>query len=100
MRFQQIVSAIQIRRFTEARQENTRYSWLARNLSQFVAGGYMTDGENPAIEYAQKLAFDDVERELMKEREAWEKAHPPKIEAENKPGSYEALIALMGQTRD
>lgn len=66
-RFRQITAAIQQRRFLKAREENSRFSWLARNLGGFIAGGYMLDkgAKNPAAEQARTLAFDDIEAVLL-----------------------------------
>ena len=99
MRFQQIVSAISLRKADEARQENGRFSWLARTLSTFVAAGYMTDGksENTAIKDAQNIAFDPIERAMLAHR-----ASQPETKAAAEPaaGSFEKIMGLMGQTRD
>jgi hypothetical protein len=44
-------------------------SWQTRQLSTFIAGGYMTDGKhgNPAFDAAQKLAFDEIEAAQIEE---------------------------------
>jgi hypothetical protein len=99
MRFQQIVSAIELRRATERRTENARFSWLARNLSQFVAGGYLTDGkqENTAIADARRIAFDKVEAAMLAHYEEQAALKPAPIEA--KRGSFESLMGFMGQQR-
>lgn len=66
-RFRQITAAIQQRRFLSAREENSRFSWLARNLGGFIAGGYMLDkgAKNPAAEQARTLSFDEIEAVLL-----------------------------------
>lgn len=102
MRFQQIVSAISLRRANKVREENYRFSWLARNLSQFVAAGYMVEGENPAIQQASTLAFDKVEREMLAHQAAIQESQPTKVHAPVEPvrGSFEKLMGLMDQKKD
>lgn len=66
-RFRQVTAAIQRRRYTQERAENSRVSWLARSLSTFIAAGYMVEKgkENPALKMAASLAYDDVEAVLL-----------------------------------
>lgn len=76
-----------------SRDENSRFSWLARNISQFIAAGYMVSegSENKALKQAGLLAMDDIEQAALKE--ASENA-PAK---ENDSGSYERLLRFGGQ---
>jgi hypothetical protein len=65
-------------------------SWLARQLSSYVAAGYMTDGkENPAVDSAQKIGYDDIEVAFL----TGERPAKPG-EATNKAGSYERLMGF------
>lgn len=92
MRFRQIAAAIQYRRYLAMREENGRVSWLARSIATFVAGGYMVDGDNPAVEKAQQLAYDDVEAKLV--------GYEPKAAGggpiEPRQGSFERLMQFAG----
>lgn len=63
-RFRQITASIQQRRFIQVRQENSRFSWLARILAPFIAAGYMLGKDNPALDAAKEIAFDDIEAAL------------------------------------
>lgn len=89
---QQIVSAIQLRRADESRVERTNLSWAVRTLATFIAAGYMTDGDNPAIEQAQEITLDDLEQQIMK-------ADLPKPEVNNEPkkGSTETLMRAFSR---
>jgi hypothetical protein len=64
---------------------------MTRQIAAFIAGGYMTEGENPAVEAAQKLGMDDIEIALL---QAGPAAEAPK---ENRDGSYERLMAFGTQ---
>lgn len=66
-RFRQITAAILRRQFMQDRAENSRFSWLARNISGFIAAGYMVEKgrDNPAIESAASLAYDNIEAALL-----------------------------------
>lgn len=66
-RFRQITATIQQRRYMASREENGRFSWLARSLASFIAAGYMVDKgkENPALDSAAQLAFDEIESVLL-----------------------------------
>lgn len=68
-RFRQIVAAIQRRNFMKRREEIALISWQTRQLASFVAGGYMIDGKhgNPALDAAQILAYDEIERAQIEE---------------------------------
>lgn len=89
-RFRQITATIQLRRFGRAREENGRYSWLARNLAAYIAAGYQMgkNQENVALKQAGSLAFDDIEVAFLEAE-----AEKPK---ENKKGSFERFMAKMG----
>jgi len=94
-RFRQISSAIQIRRYTTAREENSRISWLARNIATYIAAGFEVGKgkENTALKHAKQLAYDDIEA-LMLGAEPAQGAVKP---AENKPGSYERFMMMNHQ---
>lgn len=94
-RFRQISAAIQMRRYAQTRQENSRFSWLARNIAGFIAAGYMIDKgkENKALDMAGKLAFDDIEA-LLLGAETSEAAGKPK---ENSAGSFERFMMMSSQ---
>lgn len=89
VRLRQITAAIQMRRYTAAREENARFSWLARNLSSFIAAGYQVEKgkENKALAHAGLLAYDEVEATLL----GAEKPGQPK---ENGVGSYERFMQM------
>lgn len=87
VRLHQIVAAIRTRKYFESREEGQRFSWLARTLAAYVAAGYMVEGDNPALEKAGTIAYDDIEAALLGDL--------PEKEAENKPGSYERLHMLL-----
>lgn len=76
------------------RQENGRFSWLARVLASYVAGGYMVEGENTAIAEAQKIAMDEIEAALL--------GVAPKQPVDREPpsGSFERLTQFFGQKKD
>lgn len=87
VRLRQITAAIQRRRYLKTREENSRFSWLGRNLASFIAAGYMTEGENPALEKARTIAFDDIEAAALGDSTA---------PGENKEGSFERLMKAFG----
>jgi hypothetical protein len=76
-RFRQILAAIEHRQYARSRMEQGRISWQTRILSSFIAAGYMTDGENPAVTAAQKLAFDEIEQAMLEEAEEQQVAPGP-----------------------
>lgn len=84
-----------MRRFNAAREENSRFSWLARSISGFIAAGYMTDGkkENKAIKYAAELAYDDIEAALLGAPTSEDRNKPK----ENAPGSFERFMMMDSQ---
>lgn len=84
-RMQQIVAAIQSRRYLGSREEGLRFSWLARVLASYIAAGYMSDDNRKAIDGAALIAFDDIEAILRQEQ-----ADQPR---EN---SFERIQAVFG----
>lgn len=92
VRLRQITATIQRRRFLNSREENARFSWLGRNIAQFVAAGFMVaEGqENKALAQAGLLAMDDIERAMLKDVAA-----EPSVK-ENAPGSYEKFMRFAG----
>lgn len=111
-RFRQITAAIQMRRYAAAREENARFSWLARNLAGFIAAGYMVEKgkENKGLAQAGKIAYDDIEALLLGaetkaqtvapvlsadgEREV---ADPLKVADRNGTASFERFSMVSGQ---
>lgn len=83
-----------MRRFTAYREENSRFSWLARNIAGFIAAGYQIEKgkDNKALDQAQKLAFDDIETVLLGGT-----PQNPNAPKENGVGSYERFMGMMGQ---
>lgn len=91
-RLRQITAAIQTRKYLAFREENSRTSWLARQLATFVAQGYMVEGENKAVEAAQNLGYDDIEIAALTGEV------PPKPgEVRNRKGSFERLAQWGAQ---
>lgn len=76
------------------RDENSRYSWLGRSLGVIIAAGIEVPKGKPntAMEFAQKLAFDDIETAALG-ASVQKEADTPK---ENGVGSYERFMRLMG----
>lgn len=68
-RFRQIVAAIHRRDLLRRREEISLTSWQTRQITTFVAGGYMIDSKkgNPALDMAQTLAFDEIEAAQIEE---------------------------------
>jgi hypothetical protein len=92
-RLRQVTAAIQMRKFSAFREENSRFSWLARNIAGFIAAGYQIEKgkENKALDQAGKLAFDDIELALL-----GGKVQSPDQPAENGAGSFERFMGMMG----
>lgn len=93
VRLRQIVSAIRLRQFVRTREENARFSWLARSLGTLIAAGYQTEGENPAIDHAANLSIDEIEAAALKDATGVGEARAAQ---ENGPGSFEKLMQYMG----
>jgi len=95
-RLRQMTAAIQIRRYQTAREENSRTSWLARQIATYIAAGFETPKgkENEALKQAQQLAYDDVETALLKMSEEVQDNIP--AEDKNKPGSFERFMQTVG----
>lgn len=105
-RFRQITAAIQIRKYNQARQENARFSWLARNLAGFIAAGYWVEKgkENKALKQASKIAYDDIEAMLLgadvarpTSGDPMQRADPEKVAEQNGAGSFERFAMMTGQ---
>lgn len=75
----------------QGREENGRFSWLARNIAMFIAAGFEVPKgkENTALNTAQTLAFDDVEAALMGSG-----SNAPAPQKENSNGSYERFLGM------
>lgn len=88
-----MTAAIQARRFHQDRRENSRFSWLARNITSFTAAGYMIDKgkENKGLKMAAELAYDDIEQAALGIKP------PPQAPKENGNGSFERFMGMMGQ---
>lgn len=83
-----------MRRYTSFREENGRFSWLARNITGYIAGGYQIEKgkDNKALDMASKLAFDDIETVLLGGSPQAPNGGPK----ENGVGSYERFMTMMG----
>lgn len=94
-RLRQVTAAIQMRRYAAAREENARFSWLARNLAGFIAAGYMVEKgkENKALKHAGKLAYDDIEATLLG-AETSKDVDAAKVNGE---GSFERFMMMTSQ---
>lgn len=94
-RLRQITANIQIRKYQASREENSRFSWLARHLTGYIAMGYMVEkGQvNEPLQNASTLGFDDIERAML----GGLKAEAETKQAENKPGSYETFMRFAHQ---
>lgn len=90
-RFRQIAAAIAIRKFQQAREENSRVSWMTRTLATYIAAGFMTDGKskNPYLEKAPSLAMDQFEEALLKVAAETRSQEPDQ-------GSHEKLMRFAG----
>ena len=114
-RFRQITAAIQQRRFFQKRDEDGRFSWLARNLAGFIVNGYMADAKDKKEPLAQagSLAYDDIEAAMLgatPDRQTspsvpTENGKAPDIDpneaiaralAKNSNGSFERLRGMVG----
>lgn len=95
-RFRQVLAAIERRKFFEQRRANSLISWQTRQLAGFIAGGYMTDGKKPnkALEAAQGLHFDEIEKLQLEEQ--IKRAEEAPLPVETKPGSFERFMGSMG----
>lgn len=95
VRLRQVTSSIQLRKFREAREENSRFSWLARHVTGYIAMGFeVAKGKpNVPLENAAKLAYDDIERALLGVEVKKAETAP----AENKPGSFESFMRFSQQ---
>lgn len=81
--------------FQKDRHDKSMVSWQTRILASFIAGGYMVDGKtgNPALDAAQKLAFDDIEAAQIEDAA---KATVKKKVTEPAIGSYERFMGAFG----
>lgn len=84
MRFRQIVAAIRRRQFLRRREEIAIASWQTRNLSSFIAAGFMVEKGKPntALDAATILAFDEIEAAQIEEAQ---KAGATSSNSSNKP---------------
>lgn len=71
--------------------------WMTRQLATFIAQGYMTTKENPAIEAASMLAYDEIEKAQLEEA-AKRHAETPRVK-ENSVGSYERLMGSLADPK-
>lgn len=95
-RFRQVLANIQQDNYMERRAQMSFETWQTRQVATFIAAGYMTDGKkgNPAIDAAQALAYDEIEKLQLEEAQI-AAADAPRI-TENKPGSFERFMGSMG----
>lgn len=98
-----------MRRYASAREENARFSWLARNLAGFIAAGYMIEKgkENKALKQAGLLAYDDIEAALLgaapavsaDSNDPLARVDPLKVADQNGVGSFERFALMDGQLK-
>lgn len=93
-RLRQITAAINRRQFFDERQKINFGTWQTRQIAIFIAQGYMTDKENPAIEAAQNLYYDDIEKLQLEEAQKRHAENP--VAKENNNGSFERFMGSMG----
>jgi len=69
LRFRQIIAAIRRRQMMERRQAIALASWQTRQITTFTAAGFMVEKDKPneALEIAQMLAFDEIEKAQLEE---------------------------------
>lgn len=91
----QKVATIQRRKYLQMREENSRTSWLARQIAVFIAQGYMVEDNQPALDAAQALAFDDVEAAALDDL-----SKAPQAPVEPKQGSFEKLMRTFAQKKE
>ena len=84
-----------MRRYTAQRDENSRFSWLARNLGSFIAAGYQIEQgkENMGLKLAGQLAYDDIEAAILGASTSAGTSAPK----ENGNGSFERFMMMAGQ---
>lgn len=92
-RFNQILAAIRTRMWLHKREQDSRFSWQTRVLAQYIAGGWMVEGENTAVGEAAKIAFDDIEAAMLGITKEPTSSEP-------KAGSFERLMGFIGQKKD
>ena len=93
-RFRQITAAINRRLYFEERRNQSLVTWQTRQLAGFIAAGYMTTGENRAIDAAMSLAIDKIEKLQLEEQQKMLADAP--LQEEAKTGSYERFMGSMG----
>lgn len=92
-RFRQILTAIAQRQYESKRNQDLQVSWQVRTLATYIAAGYMVDGENKALDQAQLISLDPVEREFLDKT-----AHLPQ-QKEPARGSFEKLTSMLAQKK-
>lgn len=102
MRLRQAVASIEVRQYAAERKAHGLVSWQTRQLAQYIAAGYMVEGENPMFRAAGLIGFDDIERgQLQEASERDEKAETSKVwtpdmpseSPVNKTGSFERFMS-------
>lgn len=98
-RLRQITAAIQRRQYFEQRERKALVSWQTRILAGYTAAGYMVEGENPALESAREIAFDDIEAAQL--QEVTDRVDGSEVNANLEPqnGSYERFLSMFGGIR-
>lgn len=94
VRFRQITANVQMRRFYNEREENARFSWLARHITAYIAQTIMVEKGKPntALDHAMLIGYDDIERAFLGAEPV-----PSESPKENKPGSFERLTQGFSQ---
>lgn len=90
----QKIAAINRRLYMKRREEISLVSWQTRQLASFIAGGYWVEGHNKALDQAQILAFDHIEKAQLDEWQERAESEPKQFEA--KRGSFERFMGSMG----
>lgn len=100
-RLRQITAAIRKRKFWEDRAAWDRTAWQTRQLASFAAAGYMSEDNSKAIDAAQSIAFDPIDKARIEELEKLRKDNPvdPRFQKEAPVGSFERFMGSMGDNK-
>lgn len=98
----QKIAAINRRMYFERRERIELLSWQTRIGASFTAGGYWTDGKNPALDQAMGIAYDAIETARLKEAAELADIVDADFDPENPPmpevarGTFERFMGSMG----
>lgn len=90
----QKIAAIHRRLYFERRDRISLASWQTRQLASFIAGGYWVEGHNKALDQAQRLHFDKIEKAQLDEAAKIAEEAPREFDV--LPGSFERFMGSMG----